>query len=605
MLAGSLLAVLSGLPPAAAPAAGARRATPPAYTNPLTQVTATGAVVDTCPDPSVLRGRGADAGTWFMLCTNAVVLQDGSTGPVRQERRLPVLASRDLVHWELVGPTISAPAWAAPGTRLWAPDVVFSRTHRRYVLTYAVTDTTDAVSGEPDCAHDPAIGVATSASLRGPWRHAADGPLVAPRRLTPGCVFASTIDPDVAGDSVGDRAVLYFGGFRGGIQAQRVGVRRYGLSLEGSAQPLTTGRYEAANVVRRGDYFYLLASAGHCCQGDLSGYGVFAGRSSRPLGPFIDREGRSLLEPRTGGTPVLTGNGGRWVGPGHGSLVTDAAGRWWMAYHGIDQGQPTFPDLPASTRRVPLLDPVDWDAGWPVVRGGRGPSAGPVPGPAAQDGQVSGYRPDWLPDDRPGVLIPEASDEWEGTDLDPRWTWVREPDPSTYHVTGGQLHLETDPRLLWDADGSPVLTHPAPAGDYVVETAVRLAVPPGAVPDHLRAGIVVRADDERYVSLFHGTPDQIQTTEFAKRDAPRPEGLVDRGSMSVGPPGDVTRLRLVRRAGSGHERYTAWTKQGGRAWVRGGTWRHHLGSEVQLGLAAFGASGYTARFDYLRTSTLG
>ena len=219
---------------------------------------------------------------------------------------------------------------------------------------------------------------------------------------------------------------------------------------------------------------------------------------------------------------------------------------------------------------------------------------------------MSGYRPDWLPDDRPGVRIPEASDEWEGTELDPRWTWVRAPEASTYRVDDGRLSMETDPRLLWDGDGSPVLTVPAPSGDYVVETAVRLDVSRGAVPDHLRAGIVVRADDERYVSLFHGTPGEIQTTEFTKRAAPRPEGLADRGSMSVGPPGDVTRLRLVRRAVAGHDRFTAWTRRDGRTWVRGGTWRHDsLGPDVQLGLTAFGAAGYTASFDYLRTSTLG
>ena len=605
-LVGSLLAALSGLPPAATPAEAARRAEPPAYTNPLTQTTATGAAVDSCPDPSVLRGRGAESDTWFMYCTSAVVLHEGAAGTTRQVRPVPVLASRDLVHWKLLGSAVSPPSWAAPGSHLWAPDVVYSTTHRRYVLTYTVTDTVAAVSGERDCTLDRAIGVATSASPRGPWRHAADGPLVAPRRLGPGCSFASTIDPDIAGSTVGDRAVLYFGGFRGGIQAQRVTVRPYRLRLRGSPQAVTTGRYEAANVVKRGDRFYLFASSGLCCEGDLSGYSVFAGRSTRPLGPFTDRDGRSLLSPRTGGTPVVAGNGGRWIGPGHSALLSDAAGRWWMAYHGIDRAQPTFPGQPASTRRLPLLDPVDWDAGWPEVRGGRGPSEGPLPGPAAQDGQVSGYRPSWLPDDRPGVIIPEASDEWEGAELDPRWTWVREPDESTYRVDDGRLHLETDPGTLWQVDGSPVLTVPAPSGDYVVETAVRLTVPRGAVPDHLRAGIVVRADDQRYVSLFHGTPGEIQTTEFTKRDAPRPEGLPDRGSMSVGPPGEVTRLRLVRRAVAGHDRFTAWTKRGGRAWIRGGTWRHDsLGSDVRLGLTAFGASGYTASFDYLRTSTLG
>ena len=159
---------------------------------------------------------------------------------------------------------------------LWAPDVVYSTTFRRYYLTYTVTDTVDSVSGEPGCRTDRAIGVATSASPVGPWRHAS-GPVVRPRRTGPGCSFASTIDPDVLGETVGTQGVLYFGGFSGGIQAQRFNLSRYGMVLSGTRRAITSERYEGANVVAKGGYYYLFASANACCNGSLSGYGVFAG----------------------------------------------------------------------------------------------------------------------------------------------------------------------------------------------------------------------------------------------------------------------------------------------------------------------------------------
>lgn len=54
----------------------------------------------------------------------------------------------------------------AAGSAQWAPDVRYLG--GRYVLFYTGTDTTDAVSGEPGCAADSAIGAATSASPTGP-----------------------------------------------------------------------------------------------------------------------------------------------------------------------------------------------------------------------------------------------------------------------------------------------------------------------------------------------------------------------------------------------------------------------------------------------------
>ncbi len=54
----------------------------------------------------------------------------------------------------------------------------------------------------------------------------------------------------------------------------------------------------------------------------------------------------------------------------------------------------------------------------------------------------------------------------------------------------------------------------------------------------------------------------------------------------------------------GEEVYTAYTRQDGKAWVRGGSWTHDLGEDARLGLVAMGGSGFTASFDYVRVSRL-
>jgi arabinan endo-1,5-alpha-L-arabinosidase len=575
------------------------------YFNPLKPRLADGRVVQSCPDPSVMRGRGSNARTWFMYCTsNPLTDQDTSS------RRLPMLRSQDLVHWTFVGSALPGmPGWADRSAKLWAPDVFYSSVFRRYYLTFAVTDTTDIVSGEHGCHQDPAIGMATSTSPTGPWRLAA-GPLVPPERLGTGCAFASTIDPDVLGESIGTSAMLYYGGFRGGIRAQRISIGQYAATLDGASQPITAERrYEGANVVRRGDLYYLFVSSGSCCTGPMSGYGVFAGRSTSPWGPFVDQRGNQLTAGRVGGTPVLAMNGNRWIGPGHNSVFRDFGGQWWTISHAIDRSRPYFANRPTLTRRPPLLDPIDWVGGWPTVRAGRGASSTTMPAPAAQPTQRSTYRPRGVVPDVPGSAIPGASDEFTGTEPDAaRWTWLRQPvDPASYGVEDGVFRMDTQDGQLSGTDPqASALLQPAPSGDYVVETSVRLDVPAaGCCYDSVQAGLVVHAADDRFLKLVHASIASTRVTLFAVRVPIELPSAPSSGASTVGAPGDVTWLRLVKRTVAGHVLFTAYSSQDGTHWVRGATWRHDgLGSDATIGLASMGGTGFTARFDYVRVSAL-
>ncbi len=251
------------------------------------------------------------------------------------------------------------------------------------------TDVKTAISGEPNCNGDSAIGVATSPSPTGPWSYHSE-PVVMPRRNGPGCNFFWTYDPEVIIAQDGTK-YIYYGSYYGGIFAQQLTAE--GLDVTGSATPITIpNRYEGAEVVYRNGYYYLFVSATNCCNGPLTAYSVFVGRSTSPLGPFVDREGVSLLDAQVGGTPFIMQNGNRWVGAGHNSVFQDAQGEWWTVYHAVDRFDPYFEGAVGFTKRPVLLDAIDWIDGWPTLNGGRGPSDEPQPAPAAQPGDKSKHK---------------------------------------------------------------------------------------------------------------------------------------------------------------------------------------------------------------------
>ena len=384
------LFVAAALLPVSAVAASQAALPPGSYHNPLAPVIPPGGssagTVDSCADPTVIRGRAEESRSWFMYCTTDPLNDGDSAGTGHPTfHPVPTMRSSDLTHWTYVGDALpQKPSWAGPKAFLWAPDVVYSRTFDRYYLSFVVTDTADSVSGQPGCDGDSAIGVATSTSPTGPWE-VSDTPLVAPRRAGPGCDFYWTYDPDVLGTSIGTASVLYFGSYYGGVHAQHVALTPRGMATTGRARQITVGqetrpavdpatermptqmsfdrntaaesartqvaignRYEGANVVRHRDWYYLFVSATNCCNGPLTGYSVFAGRSRDPLGPFVDREGNSLMAGRVGGTPVISMNGNRWVGTGHSSAFRDFGGQWWLAYHAVDKQTRTSPTSRAS-----------------------------------------------------------------------------------------------------------------------------------------------------------------------------------------------------------------------------------------------------------------
>lgn len=587
-----LHALLLALPllAAAEPAPATR-----AYHNPLTVRLASGELAQNCADPAVLRDPRAEAPTWYLYCTSDPVSKrerdpQGKDGGWHF-RMIPIYRSTDLVHWDFVADAFSdRPAGlAAPTSGLWAPEPEYL--NGRYYLYFTVTDVVDAHSPEKGCENDSAIGVATSDSPAGPWK-ASTTPVVMPRRAGPGCNFHWTFDPKVIED--GGRKYLYYGSYGGGIFVTRLsddGLRAIGVATMVGAP----GRYEGAEVKRHDGWWYLFASSTDCCNGPLTGYAVFTGRARTPEGPFLDRYGKDMAKGRAGGTPLLLQNGNRWVGVGHNTVFTDAAGQWWTIYHGIDVNEPFFSAKDKLTRRLALLDRIDWVGGWPVAGGGLAPSDQAMAAPIVLEGARAEAHP--LAVQVAPRVRPLWHDDFRGKALKPRWHWLRPRADGGWSLGGKGLTMATqDADLYVDRNTASVLQAALPDGDYRVEAEIRLDAPEDCCATAVQAGLVVMRDDDNYVKLVEMARGGLRQVEFAKEVAPVEQYQPRYGNTLAGTPGPTTWLRLdVHRTG-GQERYMAYSSQDGRTWTGGGTWTHRLGKDARLGLVAMGGAGRHATF---------
>lgn len=301
------------------------------------------------PDPSVQ--RGAD-GAFHVHATS------DDWGDGAGSRLIPHFRSFDLVEWEYVGDAFAArPAWAPPGSFLWAPDVHLTATGA--VMYY----TTGGAA--------PCIGRATAPSVDGPWTHD-PAPIVCHGAPEP-YQDLDPMDPEVVVTDAGP--VMLMGNFEG-IHA--VPMNATGTALDGDPVLVAGTGVEAPAVVTREGRTHLFTSAGLCCDGEASQYRVLGGRADGLFGPYEDRTGRPLVqgpgEPLPGDV-ILRGDDD-WVGPGHVDVATDDAGGDWMLYHAAPRGNAVLPG--GVQRRYLMLDRLDWVGGWPVVGDGTPSEARPA-----------------------------------------------------------------------------------------------------------------------------------------------------------------------------------------------------------------------------------
>src|ERR1044072_1544593 len=204
-----VLLALPGLaiasPPAAAPASTGT------YRNPLeVQIPGDGSV-ESCADPTVIRGQTAGDPYWYMYCTTDP-LNGEDTNPSGgfNFHLIPMLRSYDLVNWTYMGDAFaSRPGWVADDAGLWAPEIQYF--NGQYYLYYAASNTDLPGGGS-------AIGVATAPSPLGPWTDSG-APVAAPHPA-PCCPDSRrwVFDPEIV-EANGQRYIFY-GSYFGGISAR-------------------------------------------------------------------------------------------------------------------------------------------------------------------------------------------------------------------------------------------------------------------------------------------------------------------------------------------------------------------------------------------------
>jgi arabinan endo-1,5-alpha-L-arabinosidase len=90
-------------------------------------------------------------------------------------------------------------------------------------------------------------------------------------------------------------------------------------------------------------------------------YTIFVGRSKSPRGPFVDRNGKDLVE---GGGSMVYGSHGNTYGPGGQAVISNYSGRDVLYYHYVNT---TFDPLYRDNMKFLGWNPIEYIKGWPVL----------------------------------------------------------------------------------------------------------------------------------------------------------------------------------------------------------------------------------------------
>jgi beta-xylosidase len=411
---------------------------------------------------------------------------------------LPLLQSKDMVNWELVGHALprlvphdhfAAPR---PGDGVWAPCLRYH--DGKFWIFYP----------DPDFG----IFVMTAEKFSGPWSE--------PRLLLAG---KGIIDPTPLWDDDGKAYLLH------GWAKSRAGINNL-LTLRSMApdasrlldtggQTLIDGNkipnyrtLEGPKFYKHDGWYYVFAPAGGVEEGWQA---VFRSRSI--TGPY---EVRTVMD--QGKSPVN--------GPHQGAWVRAQDGSDWFLH---------FQDKNAYGRVV-HLQPMRWADGWPVI-GEDGPHAG--------IGQpVLTYR---KPVAGAPAKAPPTSDEFDAPRLGLQWQWNANPQPGWYSLSERpgmlRLHTAAAPEAADYVRAAPsIVAQKLPASEFVVNTRVQL----NGARDGDRAGLILNAMQYAWLGLRKSggatqlvyttcTPAKVKCTESAAVVLPSaPAALYLRMNMAEG-----------------------------------------------------------------------
>lgn len=297
---------------------------------------------------------------------------------------IPVLHSRDLAHWELIGyaaERLPFPAYEVPAHKkgTWAPSIRYR----------------DGIFHVYVCLPDEGLIDFTAKDPAGRWdfHYVKD--------------VVGWIDPCPLFLEDGSAWLVH------GLAASRMGMNNMlyihrlsddGFSVLDKGTLVYNGAdygdvtVEGPKIYQRQGKFWIMCPAG----GVKPGYQL-ALRSDRLLGPY---ERKVVL--RQGNTPVNGPHQGGWIEDGKG-------GDWFIHFQDV-----------GVYGRVPHLQPVNWESGWPVM----GNDGEPVP-----EGEIS------LPETPASILV--SDDFRQGPGL--QWQWQANPNQLWWKTEEGRFLLRCAP----------------------------------------------------------------------------------------------------------------------------------------------------------------
>lgn len=261
---------------------------------------------------------------------------------------IPVSHSKDLVHWEKIGYCITRKsqmeyAGCKASDGLWAPTI------RYHKGTFFVVCTRVFNSQKHNF-------IVTSSNPAGEWSD-------------PVWLEQDGIDPSLFFDE-DEKVYLTSNGWgkhhdplgRTIIQQSQIDIKTGNYIVPPQVISYGSGGrcVEGPHLYKINGIYYLLLAEG----GTELGHMVTVFRSDTPWGPFTPGPDNPILTARDEGNPELSGTG-------HGDLIQDEKGNWWMVFLCYRISTVKYHHLGRETALVP----IEWKDGWPVVPNGKCPSA--------------------------------------------------------------------------------------------------------------------------------------------------------------------------------------------------------------------------------------
>lgn len=366
---------------------------------------------------------------------------------------LPILHSKDLVNWELVGHALERQVpvehFKTPqhGNGVWAPAI---RYHKGEFYIYW---------GDPDFG----IYMVKSKNPKGSWE---DPVLVEEGK--------GLIDPAPLWDDDGKAYLVHaYAGSRAGIKSILVvkPMNEDGTKITGAGRIVFDGHenhptVEGAKFYKKDGYYYIFAAAG----GVSTGWQLIL-RSKNVYGPYDEH-----IALAQGKTDINRPHQGAWV--------DTKSGEDWFIH---------FQDK-AAYGRITHLQPMQWNDGWPTM--GKDPD-----GDGTGEPVIRHHKPDT--GNHP-ITTPADSDEFDSDELGLQWQWHGNP-----HATWGflnpsknqlRLYAQQIPENsgnLWDAPN--LLLQKFPAEKFVTTT--KLSFHPNKDLENEKVGLVVMGMKYAYIAV--------------------------------------------------------------------------------------------------------